>query len=324
MLLSLTVVSYPLKYIQMNKLNLFAVVLASIALQNCGKTYDPGSVAGGNYTIASAMASLALQPKTVTLDAGTGGSFRGNSGTRYVFQPSSFRTASGTIVTGNVEVQVTEFLNKTDMLFSGVLPICNGEALLSGGEIEVHAKQGGQELQMAPGATFKANMPMKGTDPAGMELFTGIRDNGVVIWKPVDTGFGTGIFTAGDTIGISSSTMNFANADRFMTNPDYQNFTITVNAGGKNFSDDSITINSFYDDYNGVWPLGFGHVSGTPNHVYTENHVPNIPVHFVVFAVIKGNFYGGILGATPVTGANYTVNLTLTTPVAFKAEVAKL
>jgi len=54
------------------------------------------------------------------------------------------------------------------------------------------------------------------------------------------------------------------------------------------------------------------------NNVVTENHVPNIPVHFVVMAVVNGDFYAGILSATPATGANYTVAVSKTDPVAFK------
>src|SRR4051812_42251522 len=129
----------------MNRTILPALAIAALCIAACGKTYNPGpdpsGEPGGNYTMASAMAELMVAPRTVTIDAGTGGTFNGNSGTRYSFPPNAFKTATGVIVTGNVAIQVSEYLKKSDMLFSGMLPISGGEPLLSGGEINVAATQ---------------------------------------------------------------------------------------------------------------------------------------------------------------------------------------
>ena len=107
------------------------------------------------------------------------------------------------------------------------------------------------------------------------------------------------------------------NADRFMTKPDYQTFTVTVNATNNtvNSSSDLYTY-VFYDGHEGVWPL-----TGLSNNVYSEKHVPGIPVHFVSFALINGHFYGGVLAAIPVNNANYTVTLTEVDPNAFKGQL---
>ena len=309
----------------MKRTILAASAAALLFAISCGKTYNPSVTptdpAAGQYTLASAIATLAVVPKTVIIDAATGGTFNGNSGTRYVFPANSFKTAAGAVVTGNVTVEVSEFLKKSDMLFSGVLPISNGDPLLSGGEINVKATQGGQELQMASGAKFRANMPMRGTDATGMGLFTGTKapNEPMVNWKPaVDTANGK-IVVDGDTIAILSNTLNYANADRFMSAPNYQTFTITALAPGLTISDDSIIAHTFYDNYNGVWACR--QASGG---VFHESHIPSTPVHFVVFCVIKGNFYGGIAGATPANGKNYQVTLSKTTPAAFKAQMDAL
>ncbi len=179
--------------------------------------YDPGpspidpniALPPGSLNLGAVMASLAPQYKEVTINANTGGTFRGNSGTRFVFPPNSFVTQTGLPVTGNVQVRVVEMLDEADMLFSGVLPTSNGEPLLSGGEVFVDATQGGQPLAMAEGKSFEARMPQAGVDANDMGLFLGTEDTGKKInWRPVATGGAGGmIFTVGDTVGISSGTL---------------------------------------------------------------------------------------------------------------------
>jgi len=294
--------------------------------------YDPGIAPGsvnnepaGIYNMATVMAELAPKTKTVSINVSTGGTFRGNSGTRYNIPANAFVTSTGAAVTGTVEVHVTEFLNKGDMLFSGVLPISNDEPLISGGELLITAQQGGQELKLAPGVPFTAAMPMAGTNPAGMELFVGERGPaGNVNWRLPDSTFAekNKIFNLGDTIGISSTNLTYCNADRFMTFPDYQKFWVKINVDGLEYSEDSLLIHTFYDEYNGVW--GISSRNGGTTHMYLENHIPNIPVHFVAFAIIKGNFYGAIQGATPETGATYVLDMKKTSPQEFKAKVAAL
>jgi hypothetical protein len=320
----------------MTKTLLLLAATSALFITACRKNlYDPGlvpvsantDIPPGKLNLGAVMASLAPQYKEVTINAATGGTFRGNSGTRYVFPPNSFVTQTGLPVTGNVQVRVVEVLDEADMLFSGVLPSSNGEPLLSGGEVFVGATQGGQPLAMAEGKSYEARMPQAGVDANGMGLFLGTEDTGKKInWRPVAAGGAGGmIFTVGDTVGISSGTLAWCNADRFMTTPHYQNFTVRINTGGLNYSEDSILIHAVYDQYVGAWPIGRGARGyGRSEHPYWENHVPNIPVHFVASAVIRGNFYAAILGATPQTGKNYTLNLKLTTPAEFKAQVKAL
>lgn len=298
--------------------------LAGIVFTGCGKKYDPGPVSTSTYTVESFLSEVSVKPKKVKFNAASGASFYGNSGTHYEFQPSSFTNAAGVIVTGDVDVSVSEFLNRADMLFSSVLPITATDALVSGGEILVTAQQGGEQLNMAPGKLFTAKMPMKGTDAKNMTLFTGVMDNGRVVWRPADSAAGPGspgIKIAGDTVEIISGTVGYCNADRFMTSPNYQQFNIIINTGGLDYDNDSLTILTLYDEFAGVWPC---RKSRGPGNVYQETHVPNIPVHFVAYVTIKGRVYGGILGATPVTGSSYTVTLTPTTSKALKAEIDKI
>jgi hypothetical protein len=81
----------------------------------------------------------------------------------------------------------------------------------------------------------------------------------------------------------------------------------------------SLKLYTVYDNYNAVWPNAL-----KADNTSDESRVPDVPVHFVAMAVINNRFYGGILGTTPEMGNTYTVNMTVTTPSAFKALVSKL
>lgn len=309
----------------MTKKLIAALGVALTVLAACNKDYSPTPT--NTYTsFQEAFTELAPKSKTVTIKASAGGSFRGNSGTRYVFPANAFRNSSGGVVTGDVQVTVTEYVDKSDMLFSGVLPVTTTEPLISGGETSVNARQNGQALTMAPGTTFQANMPQQHNgDTARMDVFTGHKNaDGNVVWTQNDPGSDGSIVFNGDTTIITNDSMDLCNADRFLSSPNYQSFSIqlTTSDGAVLPSAGSglITGYALYDEYNGVWPM----YNQSASHLYNEDHVPDIPVHFVVVGLINGKFYGGITGATPATGSTYNVVLKPTTPAAFKALVKAL
>lgn len=305
------------------------VAAVAICAASCGKPYsntiNPVPVPTVKYDLVSVFASNAVTAKTVTIDAATGGSFVGNGGARYIFPPNGFRTASGALVTGNVTIRAAEFLSKADMIFSGVLPISYGQPLISGGETYIRATQGSNEVYMASGKQYTVKLPQKKTPPPGMQLFLAGGSyrttdlTNTVNWAPDSSGTHGFVIIDGDSLSMSSDSLHFANADRFMYYPDYQNFTITINAGSVPVGDTMMVYTS-YDDYNGVWP-NYGKIG--PG-VYNEGHVPNIPVHFVIIAIINGGLYSGTLGATPVSGSNYSITLSQTTPDDFKKLVKAL
>ncbi len=311
-------------------------LLLSSFLFSCRKTTPVSTPVTTTYSsMDEVFGQLNLQSKTLTVDAAIGGSFFGNSGTHYNFYPNAFKTASGANVTGSVQIEVTEYLQKGDMLFSKMLPISNNEPLLSGGEINVVATQGGQEVFLKWGYPLIASVPVSGTAPTGMKLFTGQPNLDTTQMKanwvlPVrdSAKYMIGIFVqhvgsgGGDTLNIVSDSLRLCNADQFMTSPIYQTFTVTIAVTGATLPSTGVFGYTLYDTYKGVWPLG--RIGSYSAGVFTEMHVPNIPVHFVVFTLINGKFYGGTLGATPATGSNYTVTLTQQDAVAFKTQLNNL
>ena len=311
---------------------IFAIAVLSAS---CGKDYNRGTgLETATYaSIEDVFSQLSLKPKVVTMDAAAGGSFYGNSGTRYEFPANGLVDATGNPVTGNVQVSVTEYLQKGDMIFSEALPVSDGEPLLSGGEINVNVEQGGKELFLKPGVPFTAHVPTSGDTTSGLELFigqpashkgtTGNKINWIQRRKDSIKANNNTIryhYPLTDTLDIVSDSLRFCNADCFMKSPNYQTFTITIAVKGASVpSQDALFTYAIYDGKKSLWKCGW---YGAPvNNVYSEHHMPDIPVHFVSFVLINGKFYGGIQAAIPKTGENYTVNLTEVDAASFKASV---
>ena len=121
----------------MKKILLASVILGVLVTNSCKKKEDnntPVLVYGSYSTIDTIFTMLETPSKYVTFDATAGSSFYGTSGTRYNIPGGSFQDASGTVVTGLIQMEVKELIKKGDMVFTKALPVCNGDPLVSGGE----------------------------------------------------------------------------------------------------------------------------------------------------------------------------------------------
>ncbi len=316
----------------MKKNLLVTLVLFAVIFHSCKKpdnNTNPGVYA--TYSSIDTIFTMLQAPsKFVTFDASAGSSFYGSSGTRYVFPAGCFQDAYGNIVSGIVLVEVKELLNKGDMIFTKALPLSGTNSLISAGEIYTNATQSGQQLYLAPGASFQANVPQGKTPVPGMSFFSGNVIAGAannVNWNAKDsTGTGSGaVIYNGDTIDIISDSLHWCNADQFMSNPDFQTFKVALSVAGNLTLPSQLNTYALYDTVKGFWTLGaFPGLSSYSNGVYSETHVPNIPVHFVSFCLINGKFYGGVTAAKPVNGGNYTIFLSQVDPTAFKGQLNNL
>ncbi len=275
---------------------------------------------------AAALASVAAMPDTVSVNAAAGGSFRIGR-CRLIVPPGAFRTAAGGPVSGTVQVSLMPLLTPADMVFRRILPVSNGQPLVSAGEFRLAAWQGGTALRLRADAPLQIRAPLDGASGAGMLFFQGemVTDAGpnVVDWNVRErdsSGLAPAVIIDGDTVGIFTDSTGLINADRFMAVPDYQTFTVQV-TGVAGLDAANTYGYALYVTENGAWPLLNFTASSS---AFAEDHVPSFPVHFVVMAVKDGKFYGGIKSATPTTGSTYTVTLSEVTPTAFKAQVAAL
>jgi hypothetical protein len=165
------------------------------------------------------------------------------------------------------------------------------------------------------------NLTQFGKDAQGMQLFLGQPgkdQNNKVNWQVADTAINSGIVAEVDTVKLFSDSMGMCNADRFLPHPNFQNFSVSIE-GVTLKSTDAMAAYAVYDQFNGMWPM-----SVIKGNIITEDHVPDIPLHFVVIAVIDGNFYGGITAAVPANGQTYKVTLSKTDPAEFRKTLNRM
>ncbi len=293
-------------------------------------TSTPVSVFSTYSSINEVFNKLRLQPKYVTVNAVTGGSFFGNSGTRYIFPPNCFQDAAGNTITGNVQIAVTEYLKKGDMVFSKMLPVSDGQALISGGQLSISGNAGGVKVFIKPGMSFQTNIPQSGRAPLGMSFFSGLPATdtslSIVNWRRFDSVAGqvdiiwdsTKLKT--DTLAIILDSMKWINADKFSGSPSMQTFDINLSATGASISNTSdIRSYIFVDTLSSIMWAPY-----RPDATRVTAACPSTPVHFVVFGLIDKKFYGGVYAATPATGSTYNVTLTEVKPEDFKAQLNNL
>lgn len=279
----------------------------------------------GEYTnLQDFFKSYIPSTKEVMIDASHGLDFFGNSGTHYMFPANVYQTASGDNVTGMINVAVTEYLRKSDMLFSGVLTSSDGDILESGGEAKVVVTQNGQKIFLKPGATFTATMPQDSVPVIGMDLFYGKETTinaSKVNWKKAQqdsVSFKGIIYSGGDSIKLFSDSFGLVNIDRFMKGE-------RISSGLINLS--GVIVNNQSDI------RAYMSVDGTKSLVYmgvkSENTislsaVPKVPVHIIVMTIVNGYFYAGMLGFTPSEGITKTLKLEQIDAAEFKKQIDAL
>lgn len=302
----------------------------SIAILACNKKEDPKVTTptpGPYSSLSDAFASVAPKSKTVTLNASTGGSFFGNSGTRYTFSANSFINASGTVVSGNIDLEVLECVSESDMIFSKMLTVSNGTPLISAGEILVKASQAGASLNIRPGYAYSVNMPTnKGTATAGMEYFSGASSSSlpgsIVNWNlGIRKDSFASVIYNGDTISMFPDSVGFKNLDKYASS-DFATVDIKIDGFNSTLKQDDFTSYIVLDGLLSAAPLYSSNLSG--------NTIKNVKVlklnaHYVFCGVYNGDFYGGILkDIIAVNGNTYTIMVSKMTPPAFKVLVDAL
>ena len=80
--------------------------------------------------------------------------FTTEKGNELIFPAEAFVDGSGSPVTGNVDVSVTEITNVSEMILSGMMTNSDQGPLSSQGAFNVEVSQNGQPLKLADGSTF--------------------------------------------------------------------------------------------------------------------------------------------------------------------------
>lgn len=202
-----------------------------------------------------------LQPdtdkETHDLDADIGGTIQTNVGTNYIFEGGSFVTMDNQPVTGPIQIEILELYSKGDIVKYGRQTISNGQILRSDGEFLVKAYQNGQELQIAPGESYKIQVQNENPDPA-MLLFEGDDSGDTFNWLTFDLelpnpswGGVNSLWPSEWEDSLSSEGFGFGYeifSDRF----DWLNCDAFANYPPEDLTEISVTLPEQYDNSNTV------------------------------------------------------------------------
>lgn len=111
--------------------------------------------------------------QSFTFDIGTGAVITGAKGSQFYFPANSLLHQNNTQVTGNVVVEIREYMNKADMLFSGVTVTSGNDLLESGGMFYIMPRQNGEDLKLKPGSGFQINIPKTNAGNEAMDFWNG-------------------------------------------------------------------------------------------------------------------------------------------------------
>ncbi len=208
----------------------------------------------------------------------------------------------------------------------------NGEPLVSAGEFSMFPTQNGMDLIMAD--SYSVVLPFA-SNVSGMSVYAGSENSpgialGRVNWLLITDTTKNRVAVRDNTVKITTTNTKFVNGDR-SARPVFdtvinaapvggnQSFTISLTSTEGLGDDQDIKAFVFYDGLRCLWPMTnikFG--------LITENNVPKMKAHFVVFAVHLGYTYAGIMAATPEDGFGYKLNLVKTSIEDFRKQVNAL
>ncbi len=303
-----------------------AVIIASIAFTACKKNKD--EVAPTPVDDVAALADFfernVVPSQNFTVDNTVGATVTTARGSKITFPPNCFVSPSNANITGNVNVEFKELVDKVDFVLSNKGTIANELPLETGGTWMIKPVQGTNPLRINPVAPVRMNIKRDSLVTGDMLLFNGNpagnKNGGAINWGvprqapivPLSTPFNN-FFCSLDSVG-------WGNADRFMTSPVYAANTKIVTSNGTDIT--SFSAMYVYKGRKIVWPMA-GRISGA----VTDSHVAKKQVgHVVVFGFVKGVFTTGILQDQTVTtdGQTFTVTLNTNTEAAFKAQLSSI
>ena len=311
----------------MKKIIYSIAVISAFILTSCEKEEDKESF----QSLDSFFENQEVESLVKSFNAEEGVQFTTNKGTVVTIPENAFKDQNGALVTGEVKFKIKEVFSTSDIIFSEVFPIANGDPLNSGGEFFTEALQGGLNLNLAEGKGIKMEMPAQAEDP-NMELFFAGEEEFIdtVDWgNPIDTGlvwandtnnqgwvdeaWGTGLysgFTFQDASGnysINIDRLGWGNIDAFL----YVNyFDVTFNCiGVEGLNTSNLTVYSVFKDQNTVWPCGEGYFGSIDGNVVSESHLADVPMNVLAIAVVNEQLYYGILDVTPQQGIEYDIEM---------------
>lgn len=287
-----------------------------------------------NGALNSLFAQQAPPIQQFTIDAANGGTIYGARGARIYFSPNAFVYQNNMAVSGNVEIRLQEVYTKKDIIFSGGYTTSNGLPLVSGGEINVTAWQGSQELKLAVPAYATIPTPL---NPQPMEKFvaadiTNTRDfteddsSNVIIFPDTTQNPGPGP-SSGYSYGFGLDSLDWTNCDQY--------YVMSYNDPNAVMTEFSLPVPQLFNSGNSMVFVTSSYVtfaaeiwdfSATTNKFLCNYY--RLPIGydftFTVISEINGAFYYDSRTVTMTENMSITLNPQITTEAQIIQNVGNL
>ena len=296
-------------------------VIFALLFVGCKKKEDvppPVATVVPTYTsIADFFNKNQVASQTFTLNATTGATITGNQGTKITFPSNSFVTSSNQTVTGNVNIELKEIYKKSDMILSNKPTMSFGNLLKSGGEYYIKVTQNNQELKLAQGSMYSAQMPTDSLD-YNMQVFTGtVNDTtGNTNWVPADSSTSyVNYQTTPMSYILACDSLHWINCDYFSNVSPMTTVTISIPNNPS--------------PQNTVVYLAFKTKAIAQLYNYNSNYlINNMPENYtatiVAFTVSNDKIYSLFKPITIATNMQVNVTLVETTDAEFKTQLIAL
>lgn len=114
----------------------------------------------------------------------------GKKGTIIHVDPTQLETVDGSPLGGNIQIELLEITNNSNLLLNNAQTISNGQILVTGGAYYLNMNSDGKQLKMKQGKGLKVEFPKLTKNE--MKLFLGERDSlGQINWISTDKDFET-------------------------------------------------------------------------------------------------------------------------------------
>ena len=203
-------------------------LLSTLAMQQCSEPEPKPVDFSTSFSTADLfLNSRAPQKETFTLNLTSSQTITSANGWKYTFMPNTFRAKiSGNFINNNIQVEITEYNSKADMIYSGVTTTSNTSILESGGMFKITASSGGSELEMS--GSYEVLIPTD--DPVDdMRIFRGNEQitqdsTPTVNWViPPDSSQGDSSFVPTDSSRkyyvLNMTFLSWCNLDRYFNAP---------------------------------------------------------------------------------------------------------
>lgn len=260
-----------------------------------------------------------LKGQTTFFLAENGLDMVGDKGSELSIPANAFVHADGSLVTGQMEIELKEVFSNRDMIMAQKFPVSWGSPLNSGGEFFLEARQNGEALAVADGVMIDLEIPAQAEDEEMLLFFDApeeLNDSADAGWQVAgefwETNSSFTFNSADDTYQIELDTTTWGNIDAFLWSVQY--FDIDFNLlGVDGLNSDNTTAFALFVDQNSVWPMGVSGWGGISNNVIDETHLADVPMNIIVISVVDGQLYSGHLEVTPVQGVDYDIQMAATT-----------